>query len=326
MEDITKRRIKYFGQNMLYGLLLTLGVCGVTGAENLFTSVIAKSHLNYGSSYVSSVCGLSMTYQAMGKEVEARQVSDEAITFLLENGNTTQLPIIQALDAELALKRGDLANAKQWAASLGLVPPLKPIHGFLSPNLTLVRVWLAQDTPLSRAKADELLKELQEYLEGTHNTRFLIETLAMKALLAQALDDEEAAQGILTQALKLAQAGGFIRVFVDAGPEMVRLFSQLKVDDDLHDYVGQIRSAFPGLQQTQRALRQGELLDPLTDREMQILELLNERLSNKEIANQLVISPGTVKGHTIKIYQKLDVNSRRQAVEKAISVGLLIPA
>ena len=148
----------------------------------------------------------------------------------------------------------------------------------------------------------------------------------MRALLAQTLGEQETAQAKLTQALRLAQAGGFIRVFVDAGPEMGHLFSQLKVDDDLRDYVGQIRSAFPALRQTREAMKQGQLLDPLTDRELQILELLQERLSNNEIASQLVISSGTVKGHTIKIYQKLDVNSRRQAVDKAVDLGLLMPA
>ena len=295
------------------------------GAEELFTSVVAKPYVNYVTSYVSSVCGLSMTYQAMGKEVEARQVTEDAVAFLLETGNTTQLPIIQAMQAELALRQGNLASASQWVASLGRVPPLQPIFGFLSPHLTLVRVWLAQDTPPSLAKAGELLTELQEYLERTHNTRFLIETLAVKALNAQAFEDPEAAQATLTQALRLAQAGGFIRVFVDAGVEMARLLSQLKVDNDLLDYVRKIRSAFPALRQTQAAMNQGDLLDPLTERELQILELLHARLSNGEIAAQLVISPGTVKGHTIKIYQKLDVNSRRQAVEKAIELGLIMP-
>jgi len=296
------------------------------GAEELFTSITAKTSLNYGTSYVSSVCGLGMIYQAMGKEVKARQVIGEAIAFLLETGNATQLPILQALDAELALKQGNLAAAQKWAENLDPVPPLLPIHGFLSPHLTLVRILLAEDTTQSRAKAGELLAELQAYLESTHNTRFLIETLATQALLAQALDDLETAQATLTKALRLAQAGGFIRIFVDAGPEMARLLSQLEVDDDLRDYVGKIRAAFPGLRQTQSALQQGELLDPLTDRELQILKLLQERLSNKEIAARLVVSAGTVKGHTIKIYQKLNVSGRRQAVDKAISLGLLMPA
>jgi len=244
---------------------------------------------------------------------------------LLETGNTTQLPIIQAMGAELALIQGDLASANQWAASLGLVPPLRPIFGFLSPHLTLVRIWLAQNTPLSLEKAGELLTELREYLEATHNTRFLIETLATQALLAQALGDQPAARTKLTEALRLAQAGGFIRIFVDAGPGMARLLAQLNPDDGLRDYVRQIQSAFPVLRQTPEALHQFKLLDPLTEREVQILELLRERLTNKEIAAELVISPGTVKGHTIKIYQKLDVNGRRQAVEKAIELGLLMP-
>jgi len=295
------------------------------GAEELFSKVTAKALLNYGTSYISSACGLVMTYQAQGKESEAWQVIEDATAVLLETGNTTQLPMIQAMGAELALMQGDLASANQWAAGLGLVPPLRPIFGFLSPHLTLVKIWLAQNTPLSRAKAGELLTELREYLETTHNTRFLIETLAMQALLAQALDEPEVAQATLEGALRLAQAGGFIRIFVDAGREMARLLAQLNPDDGLRNYVRQIQSAFPVLRQTPEALNQFKLLDPLTDREVQILELLRERLSNKEIAAELVISPGTVKGHTIKIYQKLDVNGRRRAVEKAIELGLLTP-
>jgi LuxR family maltose regulon positive regulatory protein len=70
---------------------------------------------------------------------------------------------------------------------------------------------------------------------------------------------------------------------------------------------------------------QEEILDPLTNRELQILELLKERMTNKEIAAQLTISPGTIKGHTIRIYHKLDVKGRHQAVEKAIVLGILPP-
>ena len=72
-------------------------------------------------------------------------------------------------------------------------------------------------------------------------------------------------------------------------------------------------------------ISQYEILVPLSNREFQILRLLGGRLINKEIATKLVISPGTVKGHTINIYQKLNVNNRRQAVEKAIALGLVSP-
>ena len=298
----------------------------LSAAEECFASVVTTPYQNYGTIYTNSACGLGMTYQAQGRQDEARQVAEEAIAFLLNTGNTSQLPLVLTLQAELALKQGELAAASQWAAKLDPVPPLVPMFQMLAPHLTLVKVWLAQNTPASQAKAGELLVRLKEYLTGIHSTRYLIETLALQALLAQSLGDQETALATLEQALRLAQPGGFIRVFVDAGTGMARLLAQLDADDGLRDYVRRIRAAFPGLQQTQQALNQGELLDPLTDRELQILELLLERLSNKEIAAKLVISPGTVKGHTIKIYQKLDVKSRRQAVEKAISLGLLVPA
>jgi len=294
-------------------------------AEELFSSVVANPYSNYGIAYVTSVCGLAATYWGLRKETETQQVVEDAIAFFLQAGNTTQLPLIQAAQAEIALRQGKLAVASQWAEMAELVPLPLTMQGFYAPHFTLIRVWLAQDTPLSRAKAGELLDELQERLENAHNTCFLIKTLALQALLADALGEQATAQAALERALRLGEPGNFIRAFVDAGPEMARLLAQFNANDSLHDYVGQIRSAFPNLQQTQRALRQGELLDPLTDRELQILQLLTERLSNKEIAAQLVISPGTVKGHTIKIYQKLDVNSRRQAVEKAIELGLLMP-
>ena len=296
-------------------------------AEECFASVVDTPYQNYGTVYANSACGLGMTYQAQGREAEARQVAEEAIAFLLKSGNTSQLPLILALQTELALKQGDLAAASQWAAKLDPVPPLLPMFQMLAPHLTLVRVLLAQNTHTSQEKAGELLVRLREYLTGVHNTRYLIETLALQALLAQDLGDQETAQAAMEQALRLAQAGGFIRVFVDAGPGIANLLAQLqlKIDNGLRDYVGQVRAACPSLQQTKQALNRGDLLDSLTDRELKILELLRERLSNKEIAAQLVISPGTVKGHTIKIYQKLDVNGRRQAVEKAISLGLLMP-
>ena len=196
---------------------------------------------------------------------------------------------------------------------------------FLAPHLTLIKIWLAQNTSDSQGKAAELLKHLQEYLEGIHNTRFLIETLALQALLADASGDQSSALTSLEKALGLAHPGGFIRLFVDLGPHMAGLLAQLNGDNSLGEYIEQIRSAFLGSQKMTPPISQEELHEPLTNRELQILELLQGRLTNKEIAAQLVISPGTVKGHTIHIYQKLEVKGRRQAVEKAIALGILAP-
>lgn len=293
-------------------------------AQESFAWVFSRPYHNYGVPYANSVCGLVTTYQAQGKEDRANQVIENAIAFLLESGNSTQLPMILALQAEVALKQGNLFIANQWAAKLEPVPPLLPTPYFLAPHLTLVKVWLAQNTTASLNKAEQLLGQLQAYLESCHNTRFLIDTLALQALLTDTRDDLSAALATLERSLRLAQPGGFIRVYVDLGPQMASLLNRLKVDQALAAYVKQICAAFPEAQRTDYALRQGELLESLTKREFQILELLRDRLSNKEIANQLHISSGTVKGHTIKIYQKMDVNGRRQAVEKAIDLGILV--
>ena len=190
-------------------------------------------------------------------------------------------------------------------------------------HLTLIKVWLAQNTPAYQVKAAELLDQLQEYLTNIHNTRFLIDTLALQALLADAIGDHAKALDALEKSLRLAQPGGFVRVFVDLGSKMAALLARIEADNSLRDYVLRIQTAFPEFQLNQKTLSQGELLEALTNRELQILELLREHLTNKEIATQLVISPGTVKGHTIRIYQKLNVKGRHQAVEKAISLGIL---
>ena len=299
----------------------------LAAAEDLFASVTDRPYENYGTAYTHSVCGLGMTYQAQGRDTEAKQIIERGIAFYLETGNTTQLPIIRALQAEVALRQGNLSAASQWAEKLDPVPPLTPVWGFFAPHLTLVKVWLAQDTPASRDKATVLLRQIQEYLENTHNTRFLIDALALKALSADAAGDPSTALEALDNALRLAQPGGLIRPFVDLGDPMRDLLARVWSVGESGDYVGKILSAFPSPQaggaSMSALMEEGQILEALTTRELEVLELLAERLSNKEIAAQLVISAGTVKGHTIRIYDKLGVGDRRQAVEKAVALGIL---
>jgi len=295
-------------------------------AEKLFEGVVASPYRSYGLQYVESVCGLAMTYQAQGREAAAREVAQEGVAFLLRTGNTSQLPYLQALQAGLALKQRNLSAASAWAASLDPIPPFMPIfHGFLSPHVTLAKILVSQATPASLAKADDLLRRLHDYLAGIHCTRFLIDTLVLQALAAQAAGDTATAITSLEDALRLGQPGGFVRAFVDAGEGVAALLAQVGADEGIQAYVRTVQAACSKSQQSAAALEEGALLGELTSRELQILELLAQRLSNKEIAARLVISPGTVKGHTIRIYEKLDVKGRRQAVEKATELGFILP-
>ena len=163
--------------------------------------------------------------------------------------------------------------------------------------------------------------------------------LALQALLHEAYHESAEAQDTLKQAVLLAQPGGLVRVFVDLGPRMAHLLTALARKGVAPDYISQIVQAFgkpapaaPGPREPNHwATRiaafpppdRAELVTHLTDREHEILALLTQRLSNKEIAQALVISPQTVKRHIANIYEKLQAGGRREAVAVAIRLGLL---
>lgn len=302
----------------------------LTGAERHFSSVWKQPYLSYGDCFLYSACGLALTYQAQGRAQKARAVAQSAVDFVLEAGNTTLLPQARAFQAELTLRQGRIATAGQWAAQIDPVPPLAPVYGIFSPHLTLVKVWLAQNTPASREQACDLLLRLLTFFASIHNSRFLIETLALQALLGSKEGDEPAALTALKQAISLAEPGGFIRLFVDLGPCMACLLEQLRGQGVAPIYTARILAAFetrdaPLEAEGGRASRaQNEsLVDPLTPREVEVLALLARHLTNRQIAEELVISPGTVKTHTLRIYRKLDVRGRQQAVARAQELDLL---
>jgi ATP/maltotriose-dependent transcriptional regulator MalT len=295
------------------------------GAEEHFAAVVKQPYLSYGICYVNSACGLALTHQAQRRAEQAREVIETAVAFVLETGNTTLLPVALAFQAELALMQGQIAVAGQQAARFDPVPPLSPMYGLFSPHLTLVKVWLAQNTPASRSRAAELAGQVLAFCQSTHTTRFLIEALALQAMLRDMEGDGPAALADLEQAIALAEPGGFIRLFVDLGLPMARLLAQLHRRGVAVDYITRILTAFEATDNgpSTAVSPPSALIEPLTPRELEVLALLDRQLTNKEIAAELVVSQGTVKTHTLHIYRKLDVRKRREAVARAKALNLL---
>jgi LuxR family maltose regulon positive regulatory protein len=305
----------------------------LAAAEEHFTTAVQEPYLNYGHCYAHSACGLALVHQVQGRSDKAQAVIESALAFMLQTGNTTLMPVLQAFQAEIALMQGRIALAGQWAVHLDPVPPLEPMVHLFSPHLTLVKVWLAQDTPASREQAADLLERSREFVETTHNTRFLIEVLALQAVLQDRRGERQTALKLLGQAVALAEPGGFVRLFVDLGPPMASLLERLRRQGMAVAYITNILTPFEtdddtlvgGGGRTTDAASLSALVEPLTPRELDVLTLLGRRLTNKEIAAELVISPETVKTHTLNIYRKLDVRNRRQAVARARELGLLSP-
>jgi LuxR family maltose regulon positive regulatory protein len=200
----------------------------------------------------------------------------------------------------------------------------------VSPALVLAKILVLDDSEDDRERAGAVLEKLIDYLNRTHNNRFLAEALALRAMLRDTQGLSQAAADDLMAAIALAQPGRFIRLFVDLGPGLGTLLSRLDLDEEGLRYVGEILGAFgqPAVQTggdiaAAPAATQTIDVDPLSNREQQILKLLAERLSNKEIADRLHVSTVTIKRHAANIYQKLGVHSRRQAVAKAFGLGMI---
>jgi len=152
----------------------------------------------------------------------------------------------------------------------------------------------------------------------------------LQALAAQSGGDGARAMSALEQALSLAEAGGFVRLFVDEGPPMARLLYQALSREISPDYVRRLLGAFPIAEPEQTApsktqTPQSEWVEPLSEREIEILQLIAEGLTNQEIATKLYLSLNTVKVHTRNIYSKLSVHHRTAAVAKARACGILHP-
>lgn len=237
----------------------------------------------------------------------------------------------RALQVILWLNTNRLADAVAWAEQSGLetdAPIDKPRQ---EEYLALARVRLAQGAP---QRARILLERLIAEGGAQGRIEHVIWSLTIMALAAHAQDQTEAARVTLARALSLAQPQNFVRTFVDLGEPMRALLTQFKrssekqpADAPLQPYLGMLLAAAspapaaPKPAPAPHPLPTGEQIEALTDREVQVLALVAQGLSDKQIANQLVVATGTVKRHLNNIYGKLGVNSRTQALARARQAG-----
>ena len=303
-------------------------------AQEVLSAVIKPGFRATNRFLIRAAYFLSLTYESLGQPDRASSLLETMIAHLLDDSNSFSLVMVKAFQAELALRQDRLADAESWLATF---EPSPTPRGDVSSNdeLTATKILLRKGTPAALKNAADQLMDLKAYFENIHNTRFLIETLALQALVFEKQNEPSSAEASLEQAVALAHPRGFIRVFIDLGPDMSRLLNRLKLTEETLRYVGRIQAAFrspvsqPGEPSTANtpgviaATNAPGLLDPLTQREQEILGLLSSHLTAKEIAAQLYISVKTVRRHTENIYGKLGVHGRGEAVAKATGLGIL---
>ena len=245
------------------------------------------------------------------------------------------IPDVRPLKALLArawLAKGNLTEALHWTReqNLSVDDDLSYLREF--DNITLVRVLIDQyksgQTEESIQKAMGLLERLLEAAEAGGRLRIIIEILVLQALAFEEQDNISHALASLKRALTLAEPAGYFRIFVDEGPPMARLLYEVLSQEISPGYVRQLLGAFSleGPEKVDTSKTQShefELIEPLSERELEILQLIADGLTNQKIGTKLYLSLNTVKAHTRNIYGKLGVNSRTQAVARARALGLI---
>ncbi|HVO68844.1 MAG TPA: LuxR C-terminal-related transcriptional regulator [Aggregatilineaceae bacterium] len=262
--------------------------------------------------------------QAQGDLVGALDLLDEAERLYIRSPLPDVYPIA-ALRARIWVMQGKLTEALMWARERGLSTDDAVSYLREFEHLTLARIHLAlyRNSPEggSLRAAMNLLERLLQAAEAGDRIGSVIEISVLQALAHEAQNDIPHALVSLEQALTLAQPEGYVRRFVDEGQSMMALLQEADRRRIAPNYVSALLAAFaqPGnmIPATQ------PLIEPLSERELEILRLLGTELSGPEIADQLMISLSTVRTHTQNIYAKLGANNRRTAIRHAEELGLL---
>jgi LuxR family maltose regulon positive regulatory protein len=232
---------------------------------------------------------------------------------------------VPAVRARIWIAQGSLGEALGWAREQGLSADdnLSYLREF--EHITLARLLLAryqsERAERSGPDAGRFLERLLPAAAAAGRTGRVVEILVLQALEHQALRDIPAALDSLDRAVALAEPEGYVRVFVDEGPSMTSLLKVAAKRGIKREYVRRLLAAASGTGHNGPA--QQALIEPLSEREMDVLRLLGSELDGPAIARELMVSLNTMRTHTKNIYTKLAVTNRRAAVRRAAELNLL---
>jgi len=220
-----------------------------------------------------------------------------------------RIPEVAAAQVLTLLRQGNLVAAAQLAQAHEL-------------PLSQARVYLAQgDTSTALAALEPLRRQMEA--KGWVDEQ--LKVMVLQALAQHAHGDKDKAAQVLGDALALAEPGGFIRIFVDEGAPMAELLTSLKAKGGrMMEYIHKLLAAFGMQADTHPSSFSPQLLvEPLSQRELEVLQLIAQGLSNHEISERLFLALSTVKGHNRVIFDKLQVQRRTEAIARARELGLL---
>ena len=274
---------------------------------------------------------LARIHLAQAKKRDALEAVEKALQVIRTSGVFPEARnAVEISQVKVWLAQGDLQAADRWTASQEQRSGADERFRFENEltHITQSRVLIAQE------RFDEaigLLSHLEETARSAGRMGRVVEILLLEASALGEMGDSEHAILALTECLTLAEPSGYVRIFLDEGQPMQRLLAQWLAHagaSPLRDYVIHLLSQYEAERHTLPTVQEkvslaGHLVEPLSQRELEVLGAIAAGLTNKEIAQKLFISLRTVKYHTTSIFNKLNVNNRAHAAARARELGLL---
>jgi LuxR family maltose regulon positive regulatory protein len=244
-----------------------------------------------------------------GDTAGASTLLAEAAQSAQQHNFITLIPAVAAAQVLTLLRQGNLVAATHLAQAHDL-------------PLSQARVYLARRDPSS---ALVVLEPWRKQVEAKGWLDEQLKAMVLQALALHDQGDKDQAVQLLLDALVLGEPGGFIRLFVDEGRPMAHLLSQAEASGRMPDYIEKLLAVLKSEEQQSASHRSSAqpLIEPLSERELEVLGLIAQGRSNQEISERLFLALDTVKGHNRKIFNKLQVERRTEAVARARELGLL---
>lgn len=288
-----------------------------------FAAIVDLTYIAHMRCTFESHVAMANIYNAAGQRelVESHLADLDGIVY--GQSLYALMPRLHSLRARLALNRGEIDEAMRHVRAQGdLAQITTTLFQNEVPPLTAARVYVAAGGSANLAQARTLLNTLNTYVRTMHHTQWAADAYLVQAQLHAKEERENEALAALRQALELCEREDAPRTLFEQGATLQPQLRYLLGRGVSVGLITRVLEATPGSTST-RSTSVGGLVEPLTNREMDVLDLLVDRLTNKEIATLLGVSTATIQTHLNNLYQKLGAENRRDAVMRARNLKIL---
>jgi LuxR family maltose regulon positive regulatory protein len=294
-------------------------------AISVVEPLLSKRYIIRPLDFINAIAIQVLAFHMKGMDKNVDELLGQLTSFAEEVGTYNIINFVRGFDAYIQLYRGNVSVALRWVNTMRDDVLRFPMLNLFQLDLVVAKILLASDDQKDIEKADKLINEMYNIIIETNNNRFLMDILILQAELFLRKNDKAGAVQNLGKVVRLAMERNFLRFFIHPDDSLLKLLVSMEFDAEGFVYVGKIIQALQPVRKSgiKKTTANSGLIEPLSARELDVLNLMSENFINKEISTRLFISPGTVKRHSENIYGKLGVHNRKNAVIKARALGLI---